>query len=218
LTRAPEPVATISAADALIIERAQKDLEEGIDHTRARIRASHPNPFVWRPMEAAVNAAISGLQLRSRYRDDVKFLLSLAHRVADGADPVAIADENLARAIHLRELSVVVREKDPEFAPMLVKAKQQFALRLPDLARMVRVADATSYVEIVRKAFPDRKEVEALVASNRLYTLEMVEHLERHPHLLRVPHSWIPRFGDLSREIIDWQTKKILDSLDEIYA
>jgi hypothetical protein len=205
-------------ADAWIIERAQRDLEEGIHHTLERIRASHPNPFVWRPMEAAVTAAIRGLQLRHRYHEDVKLLLSLAHRVADGEDPAALAEENLARAVHLRELSFVVREKDPAFAPILAAAQRTFALRLPDLARMARVEDAASYDEVVRRAFPDRKEVEAIVASNRAYTLELVEHLEKHPHLLRVPPSWIPRFADVAREIIDWQTARILKALDTIYA
>lgn len=207
-----------TGADDLIIARAQQDLEDGIEHTMDRIRASHPNPFVWRPMEAAVSAAIRGLQLRHRYHEDVRFLLSLAHRVADGEDPVAIAGENLARAVHLRELSFVVREKDPAFAPVLIEAQRTFALRLPDLARMARVEGAATYDEVVRRAFPDRKEVEAIVASNRAYTLELVEHFEKHPHLLRVPQGWVPRFADIAREIIDWQTARILKALDDIYA
>lgn len=205
-------------ADDIIIARAEQDLEEGVAHTLARIRASHPNPFVWRPMEAAVTAAIRGLQLRHRYHEDVRFLLSLAHRVADGEDPAKLADENLARAVHLRELSFVVREKDPAFAPVLAEAKRTFALRLPDLARMARVEGAASYAEVVRKAFPERKEVEIIVASNRAYTVDLVAYLEKHPHLLRVPPSWIPRFGEVAREIVDWQTARILLALDTIYA
>lgn len=205
-------------ADALILERAERDLEEGLAHTRDRIRASHPNPFVWRPMEAAVMGAVATIQLRHRYRGDVTLLLSLAHRVAEGADPAKLAEENIARVLHTRELALIVREKDPAFERILAGATKNFAIRLPDLAKMVKVADPADYADLVRKAFPERREVELIIQENRAFTMSVIDEFAAHPHMLRVPAGWIPKLNDLSREVIEWQTARILRALDEIYA
>jgi hypothetical protein len=205
------------SADELILERAERDLDEGLAHTKERIRATVHNPFLRVPFEAAVFGAVHTLQLKHRYRDDVKFLLSLAHKVAAGEDPRALAEANVDRALRTKELALIVREKDPAFKTILERNVDLMATRLPDLARMATVKDPVDYPDIVRRAFPDRKEVESLIASNRLFTLWLIEHFEAHPHLLRVPHSFLPKLSELSREMVEWQTARVLRALDAIY-
>ena len=70
-------------AESLILVRAQQDLEDGIRYKVERIRASG-HPFFARAMEAGVTGAVSLIQLRERYRDDVRFLCALARRASLG--------------------------------------------------------------------------------------------------------------------------------------
>lgn len=203
--------------ESLILVRAEQDLEEGIRYKVERIRASG-HPFFARAMEAGVTGAVSLIQLRERYRDDVRFLCELARRANAGEDPGRLADEHIARALRLKELSLVVREKDPEFQHVLVTAREILAKRLPDLGRMVAVKDPADYDDLVRKAFPDRKHVEAFVEENRLLMLRLLDDMTRHPHILRIPRSWVPKMAEIGRDIIEWQTARVLKGVDEIYS
>ena len=205
-------------ADDLNVERAERDLDEGLEHTRARLRASVKNPFLEKPFEAAVFGAVHTIQLKSRFREDVRFLLSLAHRVAKGEDPRRLAEENIAQAIRMRELALVVRVKDPAFPPLLARDIDLMAKRLPDLARMATVPEPRDYEDVVRRAFPEKAEVEALVNGNHEHVLWVVRHFEQNPHLLRIPHAWVPRLASLAREIVDWQTARVLAAVQDIYA
>lgn len=204
-------------ADDLIVERAMEDLEAGIQHKAVLIRRSG-HPLLARAIEAGVNGAVATLQLRSKFRDDVRFVLSLAHRCNAGEDPAALADEHIERALRMKEMSLIVREKDPAFPPLLHKNRDLLAKRLPDLARMAAVPDPADYDDLVRKAFPDRKAAETIVRENHDHVLGLVEHVAAHPHLLRVPQSWVPRLRDVAVELLEWQTARVMKGIDEIYS
>lgn len=206
------------SADALILERAEIDLEEGIAHAKEVARAHAPNRFLSGAMEAVVTGAVATLHLRTRFREDVAFLMELAHRVNGGDDPAALAAEHLGRVVHLKEMGLLAREKDPDFAPVLDLARGNFAKRLPDLARLVAVKAPASYEALVREAFPDRSEVDRIVDENRALTLRVVEHFERHPHLLRIPTAWAPVLARTAREVVEWQTERVRRGVEEIYA
>lgn len=203
-------------AESILVERAQLDLAAGIEYKLARIRASG-HPFLARAMEAGVSGAISLIQLRERFREDVLFLCSLARRANAGEDPGRLADEHLPRALRLRELSLIAREKDPAFQPLLAMARELMARRLPDLGRMVAVEDPRDYDDLVRRAFPARKHVEDLVMDNRARVLQILEHVAANPHLLRVPRSWLPKLGEVSRDVIEWETARVLRGVEDIY-
>lgn len=208
---------TPTRAEALLVERAEAALEAGLQYKVERIRAAG-HPVLARAMEAGVVGAVSLIQLRERFRDDVLFLCSLARRAHAGEDPERLADENLARALRLRELALVAREKDPDFQPLLAQARDLMARRLPDLACMVAVEEPRDYDDLVRRAFPDRERVEALVEDNRVRVLRMVEHVAAHPHVLRVPRAWLGRLEGVGRDVVEWQAARVLKGLDEIYA
>lgn len=206
-----------SKAEAILAERAERDLEEGIHFNARRIRESG-HPFFARAMDAGVMGAISLIQLRERFKEDVRFVCGLARRVNEGEDSAALAAENISRAMRLKELALVAREKDPEFAGVLDRARGILAKRLPDLGRMVAVEDPKDYDDIVRRAFPDRARVELIVEENRVDVLAIIEHVATHPHLLRVPRSWVPKMRDIAVEVIEWETARVLKGVDEIYG
>lgn len=209
-------LAGAAGADALILQRAELDLDEGIVHARETARA-HAPALLKGAYEAAVMTAITTIHLRSRFREDVTFLLELAHRVNGGDDPETLARANLTRVLHEPQLAVLARHKDPEFAPLLEWSRANFAARLPDLARMVAVHAPADYDALVREAFPDRKRVDDIVEANRAHVQRVVSHLEAHPHLLRLPHAWVPRLAATAREVVDWQTERVRKGVDEIY-
>lgn len=206
-----------SRAEAILAERAQRDLEEGIHHNARRIRESG-HPFLARAMDAGVMGALSLIQLRERFKEDVRFVCELARRVNAGEDPEKLAAENIARAMRLKELALVAREKDPEFAGVVDRARAILAKRLPDLGRMVAVEDPADYDDLVRKAFPDRARVDRIVEENRVDVLAIIEHVAKHPHLLRVPSSWIPKMRDIAVEVVEWETARVKKGVDEIYS
>ena len=204
-------------SESILVERAQVDLAAGIEYKVARIRASG-HPFFARAMETGVMGAISLIQLRERFREDVLFVCSLAHRANAGEDVGKLADEHVARAMRLRELSLIARVKDPEFQPLLAMARDLMAARLPDLGRMVAVEDPRDYDDLVRKAFPDRKPVDDLVEDNRRRVLDIVDHVAAHPHVLRVPRAWLGKLQEVGRDVVEWQTARVRKGVDEIYA
>lgn len=206
-----------SRAEVLLAERAQRDLEEGIHHNARRIRESG-HPFLARAMDAAVMGAISLIQLRERFKEDVRFVCALARRVNAGEDPATVAAENVAHAMRLKELALVAREKDPEFAGVIDRARSILAKRLPDLGRMVAVEDPADYDDLVRKAFPDRARVDLIVEENRVDVLSVIDHIAKHPHLLRVPRAWVPKMRDIATEVVEWETARVKKGVDEIYA
>ena len=204
-------------AEELLVQRAEVDLAAGIDYHVERIRSSG-HPLFARAMESGVTGAIRVIQLRERFRDDVLFICSLARRAHAGEDPRKLAEENIAQALRLKEMGLIAREKDPAFQAILADARDLMALRLPDLGRMVAVEDPKDYDDIVRRAFPERAYVEAMVRDNRTRVLAIVRRIGEDPHVLRVPRSWVPKLQDIARDLVEWQTARVLKGLDEIYA
>ena len=213
------PAAPLDVTDRLILERAEQDLEEGLEWVRQRLRDPRRghSPIVARAMEVGVMGAVSTLQLRPRYKDDVLFLLGLARRVNAGESAVDLAREHLPRALRMRELSLVARVKDAEFQPVLDLTRAIFAARLPDLARMVAVPDPASYPDLVRRAFPDPQYVVGFVEENRNLMFDIVGHVEARPRLLRLPSSWVPGLASVAREVVDWETQRVVASVRAMY-
>lgn len=219
MSRHPDP-APLRPSHRLLLDHAERDLEEGLDFVRRRLRESAKGPFglVARGLEAAVLAGLAALELRPRLREDVALLLRLADEVAAGADPRKVADENLARVLRLKDLNLVVKVKDPAFQPVLELCRAAFATRLPDLARMAAVQDPADYDDLLRKAFPDRAVAEQIVRENRELMMRVVEHAERNPRLLRMPDGFVPRVAEIAREVTEWKTREVLRGIDEAYA
>lgn len=139
--------------------------------------------------------------------------------MAAGEDPQAVAEENLVRVLRLDlKMRFLARQDDPAFQEMLGIARTHFAARLPDLARMATVEGATDYADLVRRAFPDAAQTRAIVAANGAFAEAMVGHLERHPHVLRVPRALVPRITATAREVTGWQVEKVARGVEEIYA
>lgn len=209
----------LSRADTLIIERAERDFEEGLAFVRDRLRdPSRHSMLVGKAMEVGVMGIVSTLQLRPRYRHDVQFLLALAHRVNAGEDATQLARDNLDRAIRMREVALVARTKEPEFQRVLDIARTVFEARLPDLARMVAVPDPVDYPDLVRRSFDSSKHVAGFLLDNRDRMLEMTAHFEAHPKLLRIPHGWVPSLAHMTREVIEWETARVVRSVEEIFS
>lgn len=208
---------TPTRAESILVARAEVDLEAGIAYKMERIRAA-AHPFFARAMESGVLGAISLIQLRERFREDVLFVCTLARRAHAGEDPRKLADEHVARAMRLKELALIARVKDPEFEALLALARDLMADRLPDLGRMVTVEDPVDYDDLVRRAFPDRKRVDDLVEDNRVRVLRIVGHVAAHPHLLRIPRAWVGKLEEVGRDVVEWQTARVRRGVDEIYA
>lgn len=204
-------------AEDLIVARAERDLDDGIAHAMSLLRAGHSRP-VGAALAALVGASMRTLHLRERIEIDSRYLLTFARRL-DAREPVErLVAEAWPELVRRRRLHLVVREKDPEYPPAEREFLAFFALRLPDLARLARVTGATSYDDLVRRAFPDRAEVDAMVTENGAFAHATVARFEAHPHLLRVPAGMVPKLAATAREFVDWQVAKIRRGVDEIYG
>lgn len=212
--------APLGAAHRILLDHAERDLDEGLAFVRQRMRESAKGPFAFvaRGLEAAVLAGLGALELRPRLREDVAFLLDLCARVDAGADPRKLAEEHLARVLRLRELNLVIKVKDPAFQPVLDLCTQAFAARLPDLARLARVPEPRDYDDLLVRAFPAREEPEGIVRANRDLMLAIVAHAEKNPGLLRIPDALVPRVAELAREVTEWKTQEVLRGIDEAYG
>lgn len=210
-------ILTRATAEALLVECAERDFERGLARMRERIRAAH-GPFVGPTIDALVVGAVATLRLRARRRDDMRFLIELARRVQAGEDERKLAAEHIDHVLRLRDaMSAIARADDPDLAPARDIALDLFARRLPDLARLAAVDEAADYDDLVRKAFPDKREVETIVEDNLRAAERIVAHLERHPRLLRVPTTLAPRIAQTAREFLAWKTSDVKRGVDEIY-
>lgn len=204
-------------ADDLIVERASRDFEEGLAHARHRIRETHGR-IAAVTLDALVMTAVGALHLRARMRDDVRHLVGLAHRVAEGEDARKLAEEHLDHVLRLkRQMHLIANEDDPEFQHVKALALDLFAKRLPDLARMATVPEPKDYGDLVRRAFPDRAHVDALVDENGATVGRIVDHLEKHPHVLHMPRALAAKVATTAREMIAWKIAEVRRGVDEIY-
>lgn len=205
-------------ADDILVERAQLDFEDGLTYARGRIRATYGR-IVGAALDALVMGAVTALGIRSRMRSDVRHLIDLAHRVAAGEDARRLAEEHVDEVLRLKQaMHLIAREDDPDFQHVKRLATELFADRLPDLARMADVKGAASYEEIVRKAFPDRSEVDAMVDDNAARVLAIVEHIEAHPHMLHAPRNLAGKLAATAREMVAWKVAEVRRGVAEIYS
>ena len=207
------------ASERLILEKAEKDLDAGLEHLRVRLRDEVHGPlaFLARGVEAAVLGGIAALELRPRMRDDVAFLMQLAARVNAGEDPAKLAAEHVQRVLRVRELNLVVKTKDPRFQPVVDRCRDLMAKRLPDLGRMVAIEDPKDYDDLVRRAFPALDEPLRIVEENHALMMWVFDQAEAHPELLRIPRSMVPKLASLGREVTTWQTDRVLQGLRSLY-
>lgn len=208
------------ASHRILLDHAERDLDEGLDFVRRRLKESSSGPlaFLARGLEAAVLGGVAMLELRPRVREDVAVLLDLAAQVRAGADPRKLAEENVGRVLRLKELGLIVKVKDPAFQPVLDLCRDAFAARLPDLARMEGVKDPRDYDDLLLKAFPDRELPERIVRENRELMMRIVEHAEKNPHLLRMPSSFAPRIAQIAREVTEWKTAQVMQGIEDVYG
>lgn len=207
-----------ASADDILVRRAQEDFEEGLTHARAQLRKDH-NRFVAASLDAVLMGTLSALRVREEMQTDVRFLLGLAHRVAQGEAPEAIATQNIGQVLRLKQkMHFLARESDPAFQDVLAICRTNMAKRLPDLARMATVPDPADYADIVKRAFPERAHVDRIVDENVAFTLEILAHLEKHPHVLRLPQALIPKIATIARGMIDWQTQRVKLGVEDIYS
>lgn len=206
------------SSDEILVEQAQLDFEEGLAHARERIRETHGR-FAGATLDAIVMGAVTALGLRSRMRDDVRQLLALAHRVSAGEDARPLAETHIDQVLRLKQkMHLIAREDDPEFQHVRRLALELFIDRLPDLARMAAVKGAADYDDLVRKAFPDRAYVDAMVEDNGRRVNAIVDHLAAHPHVLHAPRGLALKMAATSREMIDWKVEQVRRGVDRIYA
>lgn len=206
------------SADEIILARAKQDFEDGLAHTRKTLRAKH-GLFVGGTLDALVMGGVAALHLRTRMPEDVAHLLEIAHRVAKGEDPVPLAEAQIDRVLRLKsKMHLIAREDDPAFGEIRAMAVALFARRLPDLARLSSVPDPAGYDDLVRRAFPDRAHVDALVDDNARSVEAIIAHLEKHPHVLRVPASTAPKIAASAREMLTWKLAEVRRGVDAIYG
>lgn len=214
----PAQVPDARLADAILVAHAEADLEKGLARIRARIREAH-GPIAGPAIEALVTGAVATLRLRARRRDDARFLLALAHRVEAGEDPRELARQHLDHVLRLDDkMGFLAKDDAPEFQPVKEMALDLFARRLPDLARMASVEGPEDYDDLVRRAFPGRAAVEAIVDDNMRTVAAMVEHLEQNPHVLHAPRSLTPKLAAMARDMLAWTSTEAKRGIEEIYA
>ncbi|HUR69097.1 MAG TPA: hypothetical protein VM370_07605 [Candidatus Thermoplasmatota archaeon] len=209
--------AEVATADDLIVARAELDFEEGLAHARARIKETHG--FIsGAALDALITGAVAALQVRTRMGKDVRELIDIARRAQNGANARSLCAAHLDHILRLkRGMHLVAREDDPEFLHIRERCLDIFEARLPDLAKMAAVTDATDYSDLVRKAFPERAHVDAIVEDNAARVAAILDHLEKHPHVLRMPQSMAPKLARTSREFLAWKVADVKRGVDEIY-
>lgn len=203
--------------DDIIVERAHRDFEDGLAHLREHVRATHGR-FAGAALDAVIVGAVSALHVRARMRDDVRHLLAIAHRVAGGEDARKLAEEHLDHVLRLQtKMHLIAREDDPAFGEIRAMSLELLAKRLPDFARLASATGET-FDDLVRDAFPDRAYVDAMVDDNARAVNAIVDHLEKHPHVLRAPAALAPKLAVTAREMITWKLAEARRGVDEIYA
>lgn len=220
-------------ADDLIVQRAEKDFEDGLVHARQRIKETH-GFLAGATLDALITGAVAALHVRTRMAKDVRELIDIARRVetaakrgADGsADPSSKGeDARKLGAVHLdhilrlkRGMHLIAREDDPAFLYIRERCLDLFEARLPDLARMAAVEGPKDYADLVRRAFPDRAHVDAMVDDNAARVAAILDHLEKNPHVLRMPQAMAPKLAHSAREFLTWKVADVKKGVDEIYA
>ena len=205
-------------ADDIIVKRAELDFEQGLAHARQRIKETH-GFLVATTLDALVTGAVAALHMRTRMAKDVRELIDISRRVQKGEDARKLSAAHLDHILRLkRGMHLIAREDDPAFLAIREMCLDIFEARLPDLARMATVEGPEDYVDLVRKAFPERAHVDAMIDDNAARVGAIFDHLEKHPHVLRMPQSMAPKLAKTAREFLDWKVADVKQGVDEIYA
>lgn len=205
-------------ADDIIVRHAELDFEQGLAHARQRVKETHGR-ISGAALDALITTAVAALHVRTRMAKDVRELIGIARRAEQGENARELGAAHLDHILRLkRGMHLIAREDDPEFLRVREMALDLFEARLPDLARMAAVREPRDYADLVRKAFPDRAHVDALVDDNARRVEAMLDHLEKHPHILRMPQALAPKLAHSTREFLDWKVADVKRGVDEIYA
>lgn len=205
-------------ADDIIVARAELDFEGGLAHARSRIKETH-GFLAATTLDALITGAVAALHLRTRMAKDVRELIDIARRVQKGEAARPLAAVHLDHVLRLkRGMHLIAREDDPAFLAIREMCLDLFEARLPDLARMAAIQDPKDYPDLVRKAFPDRAHVDAIVDDNATRVAAILDHLEKNPHVLRMPQAMAPKLAATAREFLAWKVADVKRGVDEIYA
>lgn len=204
-----------SARDVLV-DRARRDVQDSLAYLRERLRRE-PRGLM-RGLELGVLGLVSLVNPEARIGHDVDKVVAVARRHLAGEPAAALASEALHETLGTRELALVVRVKEPAFQHVLDVAERVFRERLPDFSRMISVEEPADYPDLVRRAFPDRALVERIVAENAKDVVELIAHFRAHPHLLRLPRSWVPKATLIADEMVAWKLVEVAREVDDIYG
>ncbi len=205
------------AADELIIAQAEKDVEAGVGRAIELVHAGHSRPVAI-ALDGLVRTAIRTLRVRERVHDEVGFVLALARRHAAGEDAATLAAEGVPELLRRKRTHLVVRVNAPSYGELVASFEAALTARLPDLARLVAVDDAADYPALLRTAFPDRAEADAILDEQAVWIREVIAHFGQHPDLLRVPRRLVARLVDTAGDMIEWQIERARADVDAAYA
>lgn len=205
----------LPTARDVLVERATRDVDDTIQHLRERLREESKG---WlRALETVVFSLITLINPRGRIARDIDHLMTVAKRVEAGEDARTVAHEMLHDTLRLWELNLVIRIKDPLFQHALEVSERLYAERLPDFARMAAIENPLDYADLVRRAFPDRAYVDAIVHTNGEEVLRILTLARANPQLIRIPKSWMPKLLDIGEDMVKWKIHEVHRELDDIY-
>lgn len=176
-------------------------LEETVGLVERRLRSLVPGL-----LGGLLNPVVSGLfqwvgkdRVRERGRRMIDFVLERAAR-SGSVDQIAAG--TFEEFLEVDEIWNRVKRDHPKAAEMKELVRKAYENRLKGVRGLLH-GEGTTWVELARSGFPERRELEALCDEQLALGERMAKLMERHPDMVRAP-----RF--MGREVLRKEVVRIL--------
>lgn len=203
---------------AIIRDEIISEIDRGLDFADKKIANIYTGmfSFVVNPLARIVFRYFAMKEARKRGLERVDLFINCIREACTSKKNIdKIVDENFEEFLNCNEVWIRRNPDHKRIAEFRRSLKEEFRIQMIIFARVV-CARGSSYSELVRNAYPERKELDELV-ERQFKIVEAQMRLAEEKGLLRIPNAIKTEVTEIMRYVFDYAKSRIREKSDEIY-
>lgn len=201
----------------IIMEEMQREIEYAGDYLEERLKSRFPGILGAgiRKVARMLFNWIMNVGALERFNRNFEFVLKVAPQLKK-KDLDTVVKENLGGYLKTNEVYLRANKKSKLYPSLEQLLEKEFASRLKIYSRLVE-AKGDSYSELVRDAYPEKKELKKMVEEQFRITNDII-HLLGEGDLVKVPLAIRSPVMKVISSSFQFMKEKILEDIEKIYS
>lgn len=202
----------------IILKRVEEELSSGFEYLQNTVKRKFG-----RLMGGILSRVMEEVFLWARKKGAFErakkifgYVLDVAEK-SKGENLEKVASENINEYIRLHEIARRCPHGHPLRPRLEEMLRREFLARLRIYSPLI-LSEGENYEQLVKNAFPRKRELEKLVDEQFSVAEEMVELIELDPDVARIPSALKSPLLRLMRASLDSMKEKIYRDIDKIYS